>query len=69
MGAVGDAEAISCDEVTRDVVPAVDGGALPPTGDVGLGSRSNGTVECAERLDLVEVLGPGSAGERVRPRA
>src|SRR5262249_46412892 len=60
----GDVEVASCDEVASNGVPAHDGCALPPLGDIGLligAGRAGRPTEC---LDLVEVSRPLRAVER-----
>ena len=59
-------EIVPCDELPGDVVPARDGVALPPLGDVRLGcgpGRGRHHAVAAERLDLVELRRVGGAGE------
>src|SRR5207344_697631 len=60
--AVSSVEMVSCDELAGDVVPARDGVALPPLGDIRLGwcsgrggpTRERETV-AAKPFDLVDV--------------
>ena len=65
---VGGVEVGSCDELPGDFVPAQDGCALPPPGDVGLLVGPGRAGGSAEALDFVELSRPLRAVERRRWR-
>ena len=67
--AVGGVEAGPFDELTGDFVPAQDGCALPPLGDVRLRVTPGHAVDSAEALDLVELGRPLLAAKGGRWRA